>query len=253
MPLLLLRMITVGLVLSLGASCVPHTVPFNSFKITQDQFYKGIKTIVLTPLQIPEGIGDQVSLNAHLESCVEAELKKAKFDVVPSRVYKDIWDGRIKEVGGYFNPRTGEVDKQKYESIVEYTRKELRSRCNADALLYQAICIVQVEFFGNVARWHGTSEMIEEPGKKSETQGSTRALSFCVWIEDIHGVEGYVNFGGIQLLSKLKATGSLFKNKEFVNVPEDEILNNQERNEAAVKIALSPLIVNKTLLERQNK
>jgi hypothetical protein len=192
-------------------------------------------------------------LNAQLEPSVEAELKKAQFDVVPSRAYKDIWDGRIKQVGGYFNPRTGEVDKPKYEAIVDYMRKELKSKYNADALLYQTICIVQVEFFGNVVTWHGTSETIQEPTKRSETRGSTRALSFCVRIEDIHGVDAYVNFGGIQLLSKLRASRSPLRDKEFVDVPEDEILNNQERNEAAVKIAFSPLIVNRALLERQKK
>jgi len=253
MFLFLLRIICAGLVLLLSVSCVPQTVPYNSFKTPQDQFYKGIKTIALTPLDMPEGMGDQASLNAQFESSVEAELKKAGFEVVPSRVYKEIWDGRIKQIGGYFNARTGEVDKPKYEAIVEYTKKELKSRYNADVLLYPAIRIVQAEFRGNVARWHGISETIEERGEKSDIQGSTGALSFRVRIEDIQGVEGYVNFGGIQLLSRLKAAGSIFKNKEFIHVPEDEILNNRERNEAAVKIALSPLIVNKALLERQNR
>ena len=251
--LLLLRIITTGLVCFLGVSCASQAVPYNSFKKTQDQFYKEIKTIALTPLDVPEGLGDQPSLNAQFESSVEAELKKAGFEVVPSKVYKDIWDGRIRQMGGYFDPRTGQVEKAKYEAIVEYARKQLKSRYNADALLYSAICFVRVEFLGNVARWDGTSEVIEEPGKKSETQGSTGALSFCVRIEDIQGVESYVNRGGIQLLSKLKTSRIDYRKREFINVPEDEILNNQERNEAAVKIALSPLIVNKALLERQNR
>jgi hypothetical protein len=243
MFLFLLRIISAGLVLFLGVSCVPQTVPYNPFKITQEKFYEEIKTIALTPLHIPEGMGDQVSLSAQFESYVETTLKKARFEVVPSKVYKEIWDRRIKQIGGYFSPRTGEVDKSKYEATVEYTRKELKSRYNVDALLYSAIHIVQIEFRGNVARWHGTSEMVEMLGHKSQTdRGSIRALSFCVWIEDFHGVESYVNSGGIQLLSKLKATGSVFKNEEFIDVPEREILNNLERNEAAVKIAMGPLI-----------
>jgi len=243
MFLFLLRIISAGLVLFIGVSCVPKTVPYNPFKITQDKFYEGVKTIVLTPLNIPEGMGEQVSLNAQFESYVETKLKKARFEVVSSKVYKEIWDRRVKQIGGYYNPRTGEVDKSKYEAIVEYTRNELKSGYNADALLYSAICIVQIRFYGNMATWHGTSEMVKMPGYRSQTdRGSIRALSFCVCIEDIHGVKSYVNSGGIQLLSKLKAPDSVFKNEEFVNVPEREILNNLERNEAAVKIALGPLI-----------
>lgn len=249
----LLRIISAGLVLFLGVSCVPKMVPYNPFKITQDQFYKEIKTIALTPLNIPKGIEDQVSLNAQFESYVETKLKKARFEVVPSKVYKEIWDRQVKQIGGYYNPRTGEVDKSKYEAIVEYTRNELKTGYNADALLYPAICIVQVRFHGNVAMWHGTSEMMEMPRYMPLTEGSTRALSFSVLIEDIQGVETYANLGGIQLLSKLKVTDQEIKSQKFIDIPEREILNNPERNEAAVKIALIPLIDNKTLPKLRNR
>jgi hypothetical protein len=239
----LTRIISMGLILFLGMNCTSRTLSYNPFKIAQEQFYRTTKTIALTPLQVPEGLGDRVSLNTQFESFVEANLRKGGFEVLRSRVYKEIWDAKAKQIGGYFDPRTGEVDKSKYESIVNYTKKELKAAYNVDALLYSGLRIVQVRFNGTWVSWHGVEERIILEGKKPEViRGNIAAVSFGVWIEDINGIESYVNFGGIQLLSKLDVSGTIFKNMKFVAVPEEEILSNQKRNEAAVEIALDPLM-----------
>jgi len=67
------------------------------------------------------------------------------------------------------------------------------------------------------------------------TYGTVPALSLVVKIEDIHGPDLYINWGGIQLLQKISGS-------DFVPVPRNELLTSEERNKAAVDIALKPLI-----------
>jgi hypothetical protein len=53
-------------------------------------------------------------------------------------------------------------------------------------------------------------------------------------ISDPNEVDMYVNWGGIQVLGRVSGW-------QVVNIPAEEILTNEERNAAAVEIALDPL------------
>jgi len=53
---------------------------------------------------------------------------------------------------------------------------------------------------------------------------------------DFDGREMYVNFGGVQVTSKL------YPGMKFVDIPPSEFLVDQARNIRAVNIALNPLL-----------
>jgi hypothetical protein len=100
--------------------------------------------------------------------------------------------------------------------------------------------VVKASFNGGHARWHGTAELVIPEGFLStffmgDSQGTTSALSLFITIEDMNGVDLYAQAGGIQLLAKLTS------GRQFVSIPQNQLLTNADRNKAAVDIALSAL------------
>jgi hypothetical protein len=145
------------------------------------------------------------------------------------------------QVGGYFDPVTGKRDESKFKAVRKHCLRELSTKCNADAILYSAIGVFKATISGTYAHWHGTSEYFKTGGKWKkllDTSGYTGAvggLSLVVAIKDINDVDMYVNPGGIQLAAKLSGG-------KFVPVPRSQLFANEERNVAAVNIALGPLV-----------
>ena len=72
------------------------------------------------------------------------------------------------------------------------------------------------------------------------------ARQFILLNEDMNGVQMYSNAGGIQVLAKLSGG-------TFAPVPRDELFASEERNIAAVNIALGSLVTNPRLIEAHEK
>lgn len=229
--------VVTGLVALVGAGCAtPPPLP-DPFKIAQDEFYRQIKTLALAPIAMPRGLEDPEPVRAKFESLITAKLREAGFSTAPSQQFADIWQRMADQVGGLFDPRTGQLDEAKFKTVREHALRELSATFKADALMQARIQPVTVPFRArpffqsSEATWHGTSQSVESTGSR----GSVGALSLIVTIVDSHGVVLYTNAGGIQLLSKLQGG-------RFVSVPRQELFADEERNVAAVNIALGPLI-----------
>lgn len=228
----------------IGAGCAT-TPPYNPFKIPQDELYGKIKTIALAPVAVPEGLEDPQPVKAMFASLIEAKLREAGFSTVPSAEYAEIWKRMTEKVGGYFDPVTGKRDESKFKALRKHCLRELSTKYNANAVVYPEIRFVKANFSGNTASWHGTSESVKVPTEGvlqallsggGGHYGTLAALSLVVTIKDMDEVEMYVNPGGIQVLARVSSRG------KFVPVPPNELLVNEERNGAAVDIALEPLV-----------
>lgn len=227
----------------LATSCtVPTRVPYNPFRVPLEEFYGKIGIITLAPLAVPEGLTDRSGAREKFEELISGKLRGAGFSVVDSKEYDEIWKREVEREGGYFDPITGKRDQSKLKAIVARTRQELISRYKMDAVLYSHIRVVRATFWGNWAQWDENGESLGKPERnaqlygRSETRGTVAALSLVVFIEDKEEKQMYLNAGGIQVLAKFGLK------KEFVPIPEEEILTNQEMNEWAVTRALDPLI-----------
>ena len=224
----------------IGVGCAT-TPPYNPFKIAQEEFYGNIKTIALAPVGLPRDLEDPDPVKAKFESLVEAKLREAGFSVVPSRETAEIFDRMNKQVGGIFDPVTGKRDETKFKTIREHILREMGTKFKADAVLYPNIRLGTARFAGGQASWDGTSESLSTTGgflgalQVGQFQGTTGALSLIVTIENIHGVDVYVNAGGIQLISKLSFG-------KFVPVPRSQLFVDEARNAAAANIAVGPLV-----------
>jgi hypothetical protein len=78
-----------------------------------------------------------------------------------------------------------------------------------------------------------------------ETSGTIRALSLVVSIgsADIEGPAQYRHRAGIQVLEKFSPTmAERLSGKMLTPLAPEELLANDERNRAAVEIALGPLV-----------
>ena len=224
----------------MAASSCAATTPYNPFKVPQEQIRNKVRIIAITPLLLPGGMEDPEPVKAKFESLVEAKLRKAGFTVVPSREYDAIWKQTTEKLGGVFDPLTGKRDEAKFKTVREHTLRELGAKTKADAVLEQGISIVKANFAAPNAHWHGTSESVITGGFWATffaggSQGTVPALSLVVALLDIHGVEMYVNTGGIQVLAKLSG-------QNFVTVQRYELFTDDERNRQAVNLALDPLM-----------
>lgn len=227
------------LLIGLAISGCAVTTPYNPFKVPQEQIKSKVKVVALAPINFPGDMEDTEPLKAKFEFLIEAKLRQAGFMVVPSREYDAVWKQTIEKLGGVFDPLTGKRDEAKFKTVREHTLRELATRTKADALLEHGIGVFKANFAGHLAQWHGTSESVVTAGFwgaffAGGAQGTVPALSLVVALSDIHGVEMYVNVGGIQVLAKLSG-------QNFVTVQRYELFVDQERNRQAVNIALDPL------------
>ena len=222
-----LRWMAILMVALTGAGCATDPL-----KIAQHIIPGQIKTIALAPVGVPPDLGHPEPVMAKFESLLEAKLREGGFSIVPSREFVEIWKRMAEQVGGYFDPVTGKREEAKFRAVQEHALRELSATFKADALVQARIQPVTVPFRATEATWHGTSQLVEGGWQRFGTIG---ALSLVITIVDSHGVVMYTNAGGIQLLAE-------FKGNQLVLVPRHELFTDEERNAAAVNIALGPLV-----------
>lgn len=226
-PLLLLTTL-VAVLMGVGCASTPR---YNPFKIPQDEFYSKIKTIALAQIRVPRDLEDPTPVRSRFESLIDAKLREAGFSTVPSRELEAIFDKVAQQKGGLFDPVTGKPDEARVKSVWENTLLLMRERFNADSVLLPRIEVVDAEFYEGEANWDGANEWFTS----RERNGSIRALSLVVVIKDASGLDVYIGRGGIQVASKISGG-------KFVLLPRAELFANQERNVAAVNVALNPLV-----------
>jgi hypothetical protein len=180
---------------------------------------------------------------------IETRLTEAGFTVIPAEQTREIWDTKAKELGGFFDQQTGQLDEAKVNALLGHVREQVKARFGADALVLPYVRAVTANFnhvlFGGVdAKWDGASEsMLSGTFDKilpPQVRGTVPALSLFVRIEDLGGSLLYSNAGGIQLLQKLAPASGRFTGDNFVPVPRSGILADQARIQQAVSYALEP-------------
>ncbi|NIM49877.1 MAG: hypothetical protein GTN62_02905 [Gemmatimonadales bacterium] len=243
------RLPAVALLALVGTGCSAAS-RYDPFLIPAEELYQSVEIIVVTPVHVAAEVELHEDALASVDSLVDAALRSAEFSVIPARQYAEIWDRIVLELGGLFDPHTGERDELKFQDAREQLVGELEERFDPGALLYLEIVEVDAPFADGVARWDGTVQAVTPFGLRVldavgaaliDTQGflpegTVRALSLELIIEDMSGAELYVNFGGMQVLETIgEGIG------ERTPVPASELCADQQRNRKAVEIALAPL------------
>ena len=231
-------LVTLGAALVLGGCAAK--VPYNPFKVDRAEFYPRLMVVALAPMGAPRDFEDPTSATDRFMRLMEVQLRDAGLTLIPADTSRALWDSLTAEVGGYFDPATGEVDEPKLRMLRGRLYRALRARHDVDAMLFSSLVVVGAELKSDRASWDGTSQGAGK-GKFWKAllgvshSGTIPALSLRVVLSDTADTDLYVNAGGIELLAKVSTSG-------FVDVPRHELFLNDERNVKAVTLALGPLL-----------
>jgi len=218
--------------------------PSNPFQISEEQFRTRVKRIALAPIAVLPHLGISESAKTRFDSLIEAKLQEAGFATLSAKNWGEIFTRIEQEVGGLFDPRTGSLDETKVKTVLARTANEVRSKFQFDAVLFPRVHVVKASWGGFRAEWDGVSETLGSLFFAPNASGTMSALSLNV---SINGPEPgapaqYRHRAGIQVLEKLLPITERLFGKLFVPVPQEELLTNDERNRAAVEIALGLLV-----------
>ncbi|MBA3564120.1 MAG: hypothetical protein H0W33_08970 [Gammaproteobacteria bacterium] len=219
--------------LAVTGCATPPAADTDPFILPPDALFSRVRTIALMPMGVAVSLEHSASVARHYEALVTSRLEAAGFAVIPSSAYMSIH----KEVAAYMS--SGDLDDEGKRVVRDYALRELLARHGGDALLYPLISLVGVDPSGRSAVWHGIEESTAgEPGSKAGVAANGRtlpALSFIVLLTGTGGESYYADAGGVQLLAHLRED-------RLVDVPRDELLTDDARNERAVALALGRLV-----------
>jgi hypothetical protein len=221
--------------------------PYDPFLQSEAQFRQKIRRIALAPTAVPPQLGISESAKLGFDSLIESKLREAGFTVYPAKVWGEVFARKQQEAGGVFDPRTGEPDEAKVKVVLARTAEEVRRQFQFDGLLLPRVHIVRAGWGSASARWDGVSEMLASGlgllGAPNAS-GTMPALTLVVSISgaDPEDPPQYRHRGGIQVLEKLTPISERFSGKIFAPVPQETLLAIEERNRAAIDVALGPLV-----------
>ncbi len=236
------RALTFVFLVAAITGCV--TPAYDSFVISRSEIYERVDTLAMMPLQCPD-FDRKEEVSARYEALITERIEAAGFKVIPSEESSSIINSKIEQMGGMFDPKTGQVAEEKQQALRDHLVQEMNAKFDIDAYMVPKIVIVKAGWSGNSAYWSGVTDTVSgKTGfwasfKNSNMSGSIPAMSLYVTLRGKTNSEGYyLGRGGIQLVAHY---GETFM-RGFVDIPESEWFVDQDKDVTAVNIALSALV-----------
>lgn len=143
--------------LTLLSACTTQA-PYDPFKTPAHEVRERVRTIALAPLIAGSTVADRDAARAQIEPLATARLQAAGFTVVPSEAMRKHWQQAAEDVGGVFDPVTGEVDKEHFKTVEAAVYRDLGREQHADAVLYLVIDPVVLYLPGSTVIFCGTTQ-----------------------------------------------------------------------------------------------
>jgi len=192
-----------------------------------------IRVIAVLPTGLPQDAPDSAAVRARFDSILASQLTRAGYNVLAPDRAQAVWQRLSDSAHGFFDARTGQVNRDKLYAVRAAAWRELHEGAQADLLLFPRIVVVFVEFNGGKATWDGMTEKVAS----SSHSGTVPAASFMMYGTDSSGQTSYCGRGGIQLLAK----GGFWSDK-IKEVDPKKLFAQLERDSAAIHRALRPLV-----------
>lgn len=221
----------------------------------------GLKTVAVTPLRAPTDIPNRPEVQRRIEGAVEARLRASGLSVVPAEEMRKIEDELLAALGGYYDPRTGKIDEERYKAYRDHASSEFRRLHPTDAWVEPAVVPARAPYGGATARWDGIEDTstghewtLGDLFNTPAVQGTLPALSLTIVVRTPDGQPLYGWAGGIQLLDYFKP-GDATWTIDILYVPTDPsaLLADPARTERALDVALDPLLYTKDELKARRK
>ena len=234
---------------------------YDPFVAPADSVLEAVSAVVVTPVVPPQDVVVSDSVSGQISSLIEARLRQAGFSVVPAVEYTRIWDGILRQLGGFFDPLTGERDEAKFEAARKELLREVKGRFDTQVLLYAELQVVDALVEGGIASWDGATHDLRGENGPIEAafqdtferdefggrgDGVVNAVTLMVAIDGPDGVEMYRNFGGLEVLAR--------RERAIVQIEgEFAVRAEPERVAHAVERVLGPLLGKKTARSRRGQ
>jgi len=184
-------------------------------------------------------IVDRVDRAALLEH-VRRALETAGVEVVPLETTAEVIRSVREAARDWVDPATGKFSRPRYAAGMGEVLRHLRERAGAERLVVVVLWVTEAHVSGGVARWHGVEEPAVTPAARSAWSrlraGKLEALSLAVNVRGEAGSLLYSEPGGVRLLSRFG------RNDKITPVLDAELLDDPDRLERAVRLALAPLL-----------
>lgn len=214
-----------------------------------------LKTVAVMPARVPTDVPNRAQAEMRIEQALEARLVSAGITVIPASEMRAVQDKVRAALGGYYDPRTGDVDEPRAKAFNEHVDSEFRRLHPADAWLYSRVESRRVPAQGAWASWDGVQESTigaasfgSQVFRSPAVAGSLQALSLHVGVLTPTGEVLYHRYGALQLLEYYEESSgaSAFGLPEhigYVPVSPDAILTDPAREQRAIALALDPLLL----------
>ena len=239
--------------LALTASCSTTTPESKSSpmpKAEREEIRSRVTIIAVFPVTVPSTVTDPDPVIAGYETLIEEKLRDCGFQVINPEQFSDLRAQKQQEVGGWYDPVTGQRDEAKFNAYLTGVCDVLTNQFKADAFLFPHIVTRMVHYGGGswagvTARWDGASEKLIKGGDQvlegfmgTIHQGTIRAFSLRIDLQDGSRSNLFSTLGGIQLEDRLSGPGL---GSTFSMQPRSALFSDPKRNHGAVDLALSPL------------
>jgi hypothetical protein len=213
------------------------------FVTPRNQFVDRIHKIGLMPIEMESSLEILDEERELFNSFFTKEFLDVGVEVlkIPVEEADSLCNALKDEVGGLYDPKSGEIDLPKYNLWRRKLLAELRNKYQIDGVMFTSIGVEMAVVNHDLAKWHGTTQGV---GKGSflkaisgvSHSGTVPATVLYVELRDVDNVLLYKHSGGIQVLEKIGTYGGPKR------ISMDELFGNESRNLKAVQLAIYPLI-----------
>lgn len=211
--------------------------PYDPFKTPAADLRSRVRTIALAPLIASSALVDSAAARARLEPMVSEQLRTGGFTVVPSEDMEAMWRRAAGDLGGVFDPISGETKKDTFEAVRAAVYRDLASQRSVDAVLYLSVAPVTILVPGASVPYCGITEPLYWPSSAgSLREEATLAVVLCLnaVLYDLEGRELYGIRHGLETVETYAAQTRAVR-------PLAQRLQNQPRLVEAVNATVAPL------------
>jgi hypothetical protein len=166
---------------------------------------------------------------------LSAQLERAGWWTLSADTFEETLRAVALERGGIYDPITGKEGVGKLPAAIEEARRRVAVRFGANLFVTGSILVRPARILGESAAWDGVSEKVADIATWKKllvtTQGTVKALTFGVVVQDVDGTIRYSGWGGIQLIERIEGD-------RFVTVPPGELFADPSRDLRAVDLSL---------------
>jgi hypothetical protein len=230
---------------------IPTDKELGFFDNTRDELFASIKRVGIMPVtDMPGALRDRDDAKKALQDAVAKYLKLANFEVIGVESYQAGYDRFNKQLGGMYDPATGDLRREVASAVLQNARREFGSKEKLDAFVFIRVVLSAAPYSNDYCYWDGVHDRADgKPPPKNAfmdfwnadaSTGSVPALSLLVQIVSTRDRVVYGRKGGIQPAAYhdwVKESNAPFQTVEF-----EDLLKDAQRIDRAARVATLPLV-----------